>query len=314
MAVHAAGAILWRIEDEQLKVAVIHRGRYDDWSWPKGKVDAGESLPETAVREIREETGLKVQLGIPLGIQRYRLENKSWKVVHYWACEVSEKTLANSNFKPSEEVSAVHWFSPEEASAKLSYKHDHDQLKILLERFAAKQLQTKPVVILRHGKARSRATWKDGEASRPLLSDGNAQAEALPSLLKAFGAKTVFSSPWTRCLSTIAPYAQSTKVKVKVSPEFTETANEKKPEQTKTLLANLINLNKCLVICTHRPVMPNLISVLETRADKKHHAKLAQMASLKPGSFAVIHLSVNADPILREVVDVEIHSPVIGKK
>jgi 8-oxo-dGTP diphosphatase len=101
---------------------------------------------------------------------------------------------------------------------------------------------------------------------------------------------------------------------VKVSPELTEASSDKKPEQTKTLLANLINLNKPLVICTHRPVLPNLISVLETRSNKKHHTKLAQILALKPGSFAVVHLSVNSDPILREVVDVEIHSPVIGKK
>jgi len=314
MAVYAAGAILWRIEDEQLKVAIIHRGRYDDWSWPKGKVDAGETLPETAVREIKEETGLKIELGVPLGIQRYRLANKNWKEVHYWAGEVSEKSLANSKFKPSEEVSAVHWFTPQEAREKLSYSHDLEQLDKLLERFESKQLRTKPVVILRHGKARSRATWKDGEASRPLLSDGNAQAEALPKLLKAFGAKSVFSSPWTRCLSTIAPYAQSDKVKVKVSPELTEFANEKKPEQTKALISNLINLNKSLVICTHRPVFPNIVATLETRANKNFHAKLAEIPALKPGSFAVIHMSENSDPILRQVVAVEIHSAKIGKK
>jgi 8-oxo-dGTP diphosphatase len=314
MAVHAAGAILWRIEEEQLKVAVIHRGRYDDWSWPKGKVDPGETLPETAVREIREETGLKIQLGVPLGIQRYRLANKNWKEVHYWAGEVSEKSLANSNFKPNEEVSAVHWFTPQEAREKLSYSHDLEQLNNLLERFESKQLKTKPVVVLRHGKARSRATWKDGEASRPLLSEGNAQAEGLPKLLKAFGAKSVFSSPWTRCLSTIAPYAQSSKVKVKVSPELTELANEKKPDQTKALISNLINLNKSLVVCSHRPVFPNLVEVFETRSDKKHHEKLRTISALKPGSFAVVHMSENSDPILRQVVAVEIHSPLIGKK
>jgi 8-oxo-dGTP diphosphatase len=170
------------------------------------------------------------------------------------------------------------------------------------------------VVVLRHGKARSRATWKDGEASRPLLSEGNAQAEGLPKLLKAFGAKSVFSSPWTRCLSTIAPYAQSSKVKVKVSPELTELANEKKPDQTKALISNLINLNKSLVVCSHRPVFPNLVEVFETRSDKKHHEKLRTISALKPGSFAVVHMSENSDPILRQVVAVEIHSPLIGKK
>ncbi len=314
MRVLAAGALLWRIEDDVLKVALVHRGRYDDWSWPKGKVDPGETLPETAVREIREETGLKVRLGVPLGIQRYKLSNKNQKVVYYWAAEVSDRALQTSNFKPNEEVSGVHWFSAKEAKSKLSYTHDHEQLDLLLSLSQRKMLKTKPVVILRHGKARSRATWKDGEASRPLLSDGNAQAEALPKMLKAFGAKTVFSSPWTRCLSTIAPYAQSTKVKVKTSPEFTETANEKKPAETKFLFNNLINLNKSIVICTHRPVLPTMIEVLEARSEKRLQTKLDNIAILKPGAFAVIHMSVDTDPILRRIVEIEFHAPLKAKK
>jgi 8-oxo-dGTP diphosphatase len=314
MRVLAAGALLWRIEDDVLKVALVHRGRYDDWSWPKGKVDPGETLPETAVREIREETGLKVRLGVPLGIQRYKLSNKNQKVVYYWAAEVSDRALQTSNFKPNEEVSGVHWFSAKEAKSRLSYTHDHEQLDLLLSLSQRKMLKTKPVVILRHGKARSRATWKDGEASRPLLSDGNAQAEALPKMLKAFGAKTVFSSPWTRCLSTIAPYAQSTKVKVKTSPEFTETANEKKPAETKFLFNNLINLNKSIVICTHRPVLPTMIEVLEDRSEKRLQTKLDNIAILKPGAFAVIHMSVDPDPILRRIVEIEFHAPLKAKK
>jgi 8-oxo-dGTP diphosphatase len=314
MRVLAAGALLWRIEDDVLKVALVHRGRYDDWSWPKGKVDPGETLPETAVREIREETGLKVRLGVPLGIQRYKLSNKNQKVVYYWAAEVSDRALQTSNFKPNEEVSGVHWVSAKEAKSRLSYTHDHEQLDLLLSLSQRKMLKTKPVVILRHGKARSRATWKDGEASRPLLSDGNAQAEALPKMLKAFGAKTVFSSPWTRCLSTIAPYAQSTKVKVKTSPEFTETANEKKPAETKFLFNNLINLNKSIVICTHRPVLPTMIEVLEARSEKRLQTKLDNIAILKPGGFAVIHMSVDPDPILRRIVEIEFHAPLKGKK
>ena len=65
MAVVAAGAILWRKEKNTLKVLLIHRGRYDDWSWPKGKLDKGEGISEAAVREIKEETGIKISLGPP---------------------------------------------------------------------------------------------------------------------------------------------------------------------------------------------------------------------------------------------------------
>lgn len=309
MTVYAAGAVLWRIEKNQLKVALVHRGRYDDWSWAKGKVDPGETLPETAVREIREETGLKVKLGVPLGIQRYLLPNKNLKEVHYWAAEVTDKALAGSNFKPNEEVAEVVWFSSSAASKKLSYSHDQEQLDQLVALHKKGQLNTVPLILLRHAKARSRATWKDGEASRPLLTEGNAQAEALPRLLKAFGVKRVFSSPWTRCLSTIAPFAQRSKVKVKTQPELTEAANAKKPNQTKTAIENIVALGKPAIICTHRPVLPTIIETLEKRATDALKIKLHLAAALKPGSFTVVHLSAD-----HQIVEVESHSPIVRKR
>jgi len=314
MTVYAAGAVLWRIENDQLLVALVHRGRYDDWSWAKGKVDPGETLPETAVREIREETGLKVKLGVSLGVQRYRLPNKNLKEVHYWAAKVTEKSLATSNFKPNEEVAEVVWLTPVEASKYLSYSHDQEQLDQLVALHERGQLDTKPLIILRHGKARARSTWNGGEASRPLLTEGNLQAEALPKLLKAFGAKLIFSSPWTRCLSTIAPFAQNLDVKVKTAPELTEASNAKRPNLTKLVVESAINLNKAVIVCTHRPVLPTIIEQLETRTVQKLKAKLHLISLLKPGSFAVVHLTVNPDPIKRVIADIEIHSPNIGKK
>lgn len=309
MTVYAAGAILWRVEKGQLKVALVHRGNYDDWSWAKGKVDPGETLPQTAVREIREETGLKIRLGVPLGIQRYLLPNKNLKEVHYWAAQVNDKALMKSDFKPNVEVSEVVWLTAGAALKKLSYRHDHEQLDQLMSLYKNDLLETVPLVILRHAKARSRATWKDGEASRPLLTEGNAQAEALPKLLKAFGAKNVYSSPWTRCLSTLAPYAQDSKVKVKTQPEFTETANSKKPNQTKSALASIVGFGKPAVVCTHRPVLPTMIEALEANASDQLKVKLQLTAALKPGSITVVHLSRN-----HQIVDVEHHSPLVPKK
>ncbi len=64
--VHAAGAIVWRGTGRTLEVLLVHRPRYDDWSWPKGKLDPGESLPACAVREVAEETGHSIVLGLPL--------------------------------------------------------------------------------------------------------------------------------------------------------------------------------------------------------------------------------------------------------
>ena len=67
-AIYAAGAVCWRIVDGKMMVLVIHRTVHGDVTIPKGKVDPGESLPQTAVREILEETGLAVSLGVPVGV------------------------------------------------------------------------------------------------------------------------------------------------------------------------------------------------------------------------------------------------------
>ena len=86
----AAGAVCWKVTAKgNLKILVVHRTQHRDVSLPKGKVDPGETLPETAVREIAEETGLVIGLGPPLGIVEYPLPNGRDKVVYYWSAEVS---------------------------------------------------------------------------------------------------------------------------------------------------------------------------------------------------------------------------------
>ena len=67
-AVYAGGGVVWRLVDDKVKVLLIHRTRYRDVTLPKGKVDPGEMLAETAVREIFEETGIRVALGVPVGV------------------------------------------------------------------------------------------------------------------------------------------------------------------------------------------------------------------------------------------------------
>ena len=69
-AVYAAGGVLWRVVEGKLLVLLIHRTRYKDVTLPKGKVDPGEMLAETASREIFEETGIRVSLGVPVGVDR----------------------------------------------------------------------------------------------------------------------------------------------------------------------------------------------------------------------------------------------------
>ena len=82
--IHAAGAVMWRAGEEGIETALVHRPRYDDWSFPKGKAFAGEHVLLTAVREVAEETGIRVALGRRLATTQYPTSGGP-KRVDYWA-------------------------------------------------------------------------------------------------------------------------------------------------------------------------------------------------------------------------------------
>ena len=100
--IRAAGAVLSRRGDSGDEVAVIHRSRYDDWSLPKGKCEPGEHVLATAVREVAEETGIRVILGRRLGQARYRSLGHA-KRVDYWAARPADAG-ARPGFVPNDEV------------------------------------------------------------------------------------------------------------------------------------------------------------------------------------------------------------------
>ena len=98
----------------------MHRPRYDDWTLPKGKLDAGESFEDAALREVWEETGLRCRLGAELEEARYRDHKDREKVVRYWAMEVT----ADDGFVPDDEVDEVRWLDAATAASLLTYEHD----------------------------------------------------------------------------------------------------------------------------------------------------------------------------------------------
>jgi 8-oxo-dGTP diphosphatase len=313
MTVYAAGAICWREEKGRLLVAIIHRARYNDWGWPKGKVDPGETLPETAVREIKEETGLSIRLGVNLGVQTYDLPNGKGKEVHYWAAKVSEKALKSSTFKPSEEVAKVDWMTPDEAAKVLSYEHDKAFLEKLVLLHAQDLLDTKPFVVLRHGKATPRDDWSKGEETRPLLPAGRQQAKALKSLLRAWGAKRIVSSPWERCRSTVAPYALARKVEVEYSEHLTEAGNKKTPASTLKVIHKLIQDGRSTIVCTHRPALPTVLEELAKYNPLEKLELLENGKAIKPGHFLVVHLTQPKPGTSRKIVAVETYGPMEAK-
>ena len=295
MRVVAAGAILWRIDKGDLKVAIIHRARYDDWSWPKGKLDKGETVAEAAVREIREETGLKVALGVHLAEIHYSLPNGADKEVHYWAARVSDKALADSNFKPSEEVAKVDWKTPQQARKLLSYEFDQQPLDALLDLHERDLLDTKPLIVLRHAKAIARSDWKGGkvidDGKRPLHEFGKQQAKALVKPLSAFGVKLVVTSPWKRCRETVLPFAEKRKLAVVERSQLSELGNAKRPARTSNVVEDVIEKAKAAVICSHRPSLPTILKTISGFAPADLRKDIAAAASLRPGQMLVVHMN-----------------------
>jgi 8-oxo-dGTP diphosphatase len=119
--VRAAGGIVRTGDTSDLRILLVHRPRYDDWSLPKGKADPGERSEDTALREVEEETGLRCRLGREVGRTRYRDSKGRKKEVRYWLME--PKGDAHP-FTPNDEVDEIRWCSPREAGKLLSYDHD----------------------------------------------------------------------------------------------------------------------------------------------------------------------------------------------
>lgn len=120
--ISAAGGAVWRpAPDGTIEVLLIHRSRYDDWSLPKGKAEAGEDAVATARREVEEETGLRPELGPELGSVEYRDHRGRDKTVRYWAMRAGPHS---GPFTPNDEVDEIRWCSPSVARAVLSYLHD----------------------------------------------------------------------------------------------------------------------------------------------------------------------------------------------
>jgi 8-oxo-dGTP diphosphatase len=295
MTIQAAGAILWREEKGKLLVAVIHRSRHKDWSFPKGKVDPGETFPQAAVREILEETGLKIKLGVKLPTAEYKVPSGENKEVHYWAARVSDKSLSESKFKPSEEVAKVDWVTPDKAHSLLTYKFDNVVLKALEELHKKALLKTFPVIVLRHAKATPRSDWNQGKAvddgKRPLLAEGKKQAKELIPLLNAFGPKRVITSPWLRCLTSVEPYAKKFKHPIIERSQLSEQGNKKGPRRTKNVLKDVIAEKKAAVVCSHRPALPTILESLSAIAGKDLARWIEEAATLKPAEMIVIQIS-----------------------
>jgi 8-oxo-dGTP diphosphatase len=115
----AAGVVVRRSPKGTLEVLVVHRPRYDDWTFPKGKLVNGEDEEDAALREVEEETGLVCTLGREIASTRYRDSRGRPKLVTYYLMRPR-----GGSFAPHEEVDEIRWADLDDAAALLSYQRD----------------------------------------------------------------------------------------------------------------------------------------------------------------------------------------------
>jgi 8-oxo-(d)GTP phosphatase len=259
----AAGAVLWRARGGGIETALVHRPRYDDWSFPKGKSLPGEHVLLTAVREVEEETGVRPVLGRRLASQRYPVDGRP-KRVEYWAA----RPAAAEQFTPGDEVDALAWLPLPAARERLSYPRD----VAVLDSFTAGPADSAPVILLRHASAVGKQEWWEAghpdDRGRPLSGPGREQSLALAGLLGAFAPAQVISSATRRCLDTVAPYAGRAGVPVEAEPAFTVTstaaahgeAGWAATQDAQRRITAAARSRRPVIICAHRQNLPWLLA------------------------------------------------------
>jgi 8-oxo-dGTP pyrophosphatase MutT (NUDIX family) len=119
----SAGGVVFRVVDDRIEVALCGRTANGLWGLPKGTPNKGEDLLHTALREVREETGLEVRTHAPIGQIEYWFVARGvrfHKTVHYFLMEA----VGGDVSRHDPEYDVVEWFSVGEAYEKMSYKNE----------------------------------------------------------------------------------------------------------------------------------------------------------------------------------------------
>ena len=247
--VRAAGGLLVRPDETGLvRVAVVHRPRYDDWSFPKGKADDGEADEDTALREVEEETGLRAALDAELPTIRYLDHLGRPKVVRYWVMHPEDGA-----FLPGDEVDELRWTTFGGAEALLTYDHDRALIRALRRLLPPGQ----PVYLVRHAKAGDRAQWTEDDRLRPLTKKGRRQADALVDAFRDRVVERIVTSPYVRCVQTVRPLALERRVGLETDDALVEAAPV---TAALDLLARVADAPT--ILCSHGDVIPALVEHL----------------------------------------------------
>ncbi|MEE1295635.1 MAG: NUDIX domain-containing protein [Bifidobacterium sp.] len=336
--VEAAGGILWQrnARTEQIEVCVVHRPKYDDWSWPKGKLEHNESHRHAAVREMGEETGCHVELGAYLGEVEYPLsaEGKksrgkvpaegAMKHVLYWMAQPIDNALARrmaEAFGPvhradAGEINDVQWLDIERARKKLTHSTDRDILALFVDRLEEGAADASTLLLVRHAKAEPRKAWKGTDAARPITPLGAAAAYALDRELACYAPERLSSSPWIRCQQTMQVLSWQTGLPVRLVDALTEDAFAADPQAAwdafAALIDDTVDGGDTEAVCMHRPVIGGMFEHLRPLCANPVLARklIAKTPYMPTGNALALTFTRGADGRAR-IIDIQKVAPIV---
>ena len=262
--VRAAGAVVWRAAGDGIEVCVVHRPRYDDWSLPKGKLEHGEHPLPAALREVREETGVRGRPLYRLPDVRYTLPSGAAKTVEFWAMRAEDAEPVPVADRT--EVDAVRWLPPSAAESVLTYPADAH----LVARVADGPPVTACVPLVRHASAGDRKSWDGRDALRPLDEHGRRQAGELAGVLAAFAPRRLYAATPLRCKQTLEPLAQALGLPIVSDAAFAEPDDvDELPARARLAAGRLAELRdgEPVAVCSQGKVMPPMLALLDGAQD-----------------------------------------------
>lgn len=267
--VRAAGGVLGRRSRAGREVLLVHRPRYQDWSLPKGKLKRAEHPVSAAVREVREETGVRGVVGARLPSARYQVRSGPAPVtkhVDYWAMTPVDPQ-APLAAESVDEVDDLAWTPARRAMELLSYPHDRQVLRAYLD---LPELRP-PVLLIRHARAGDRRQHRGADGERPLDDRGLRQAEALAALLPLYGVSRLVSAQPLRCQQTLQPAARSLSLDMEIESCFNDDTD---PADAARALRRLAGAGVATAVCSQGELIPRaLVSLGAGRAARVDHTR-----------------------------------------
>ncbi|KFI47992.1 NUDIX hydrolase [Bifidobacterium biavatii] len=318
---------------DRVEVCIVHRPKYDDWSWPKGKLEINESHRHAAVREIGEETGMSVALGPYLGDIEYPLAEEGSKTRHskdrtvdmkhieYWMATPIDATDAEElidalgpiHRADIGEIDDILWVSVTEARKILTHSTDKDLLALFVDRLQEGAADAQNVIIVRHAKAESRKTWDGTDENRPITPRGAAAAYALNRELACYNPTRLATSPWMRCRETLHVFSWQTNRPMTHLDPLTEDAFADDPTRAwncfRDEIDHALRHRETVAICMHRPVIGGIFDHLRKLCVAKSLTKRLIAKSPYMPTGTAVALFVVSSPEGPRIIDIQKVSP-----